>query len=137
MVRDAIVMIEGGLQADDGGAFRLVARRVTPIDEAIERHARLLRLELAGTDGLLGRLRGVLRPALGGSTAVRVGWRGGGACAEIEFDEGLRVAARPDLVHQLEQLPGVLGVRLALTKPNPPEVERGGWRGQARQAAGL
>lgn len=137
MVRDAIVMVEGGLQADDGGAFRLVARRITPIDDAIERHARLLRLEVAPDASLADALRAALEPALRGSTAVRIGWRGVDATAEIEFDERLRIAVRPELVARLEALPGVVAVRLVLTRPTPPEPERAAWRGPPRQAAGL
>ena len=137
MVRDAIVMVEGGLQADDGGAFRLVARRITPIDEAIERHARLLRLEVTPNPSLAAGLRATLEPAMRGSTAVRIGWRGAEASAEIEFDERLRLAVRPELVQRLEALPGVVAVRLVLTRPTPPEPERAAWRGPPRQAAGL
>jgi DNA polymerase-3 subunit alpha len=137
MARGAIVVVEGGLQADDGGAFRLVARRITPIDEAIERHARLLRIEVAPDPTLASRLRAALEPALRGATAVRIGWRGADASAEIEFDERLRVAVRPDLVERLEALPGVVAVRVVLTRPTPPEPERAAWRGPPRQAAGL
>jgi DNA polymerase-3 subunit alpha len=137
MVRDAIVMVEGGLQADDGGAFRLIARRITPIDEAIERHARLLRLEVTPHPSLLAGLRDVLAPSMRGGTAIRIGWRGAEASAEIEFDERLRVAVRPELVQNLEKLPGVVGVQLVLTRPTPPEPERAAWRGAQRQAAGL
>jgi len=137
MVRDAIVMVEGGLQADDGGAFRLIARRITPIDEAIERHARLLRLEVTPHPSLLAGLRDALAPSMRGGTAIRIGWRGAEASAEIEFDERLRVAVRPELVQNLEKLPGVVGVQLVLTRPTPPEPERAAWRGAQRQAAGL
>jgi len=136
LVRDAILMVEGGLQADDGGSFRLVARRITPIEEAIERHARLLRLEVTPTPSLAAGLRAALEPVLRGSTAVRIGWRGAEACAEVEFGEQLRLAVRPDLIERIEALPGVVAVRLVLTRPTPPESERAAARGAPRQAAG-
>lgn len=134
MIRDAIVMVEGGLQADDGGAHRLVVRRATPIDEAIERHARLLRLEVRPAPGLIDGLRAALGPAMPGSTAVRLAWRGAEAMAEIEFDERLRLAVRPGLIEALEAVPGVASVRLVLNRPTPTEPERAPWRGLPRQA---
>jgi DNA polymerase-3 subunit alpha len=136
LVRETVVMIEGMLQADDGGGFRLVARRATPLVEAIERQARLLRVEVDSHAALAGGLLEAFQSAVRGSTAVRIAWQGPEAMAEIEFDERLRVAARPDLIERLESLPGVTAARLILTRPSLPEPERAPWRGQPRQVAG-
>ena len=134
LVRDAMVMVEGMLQADEGGAFRLIGRRATPLVEAVERQARAVQIEVSSTSGGMGRLREVLGQTARGSTSVRLAWTGENAMADIEFGDRLRIAVRPEVIERLESAPGVSAVRVILARPTPPEPERGQWRGQQRPA---
>jgi DNA polymerase-3 subunit alpha len=134
LVRDAVVLVEGALQGDDGGSFRLIARRASPLADAIERHARVLRIAVDGRPGLVEGLRDALAVAPRGPTVVRIAWQGPDASAEIELDERRSLAVRPELLERLERVPGVRAVDLVLTRPVPAETERGAGRPQARLA---
>ncbi len=119
LTRDAILVVEGGLSLDDfSGGFQLRARRVSTLDEACERQARLLRVKLNGVDAaFVARLRNALAGHRGGKTMLRLSYANAQGRAELELGAEWRVHASAGLLHTLEALPGVLATELLLSKP--------------------
>ena len=121
LTRDAILVVEGGLSLDEfSGGFQLRARRVSTLDEACARHARLLRLKLNGIDAdFVARLRSTLAGHRNGKTPLRLSYANAEGRAELELGAEWRVRASAGLVHTLDALPGVLATELLLNKPAP------------------
>jgi DNA polymerase-3 subunit alpha len=119
LTRDAILIVEGGLSLDEfSGGFQLRARRVSTLDEACARYARLLRVKLNGVDtAFIPRLRDALAGHRGGKTMLRLSYANAQGRAELEFGADWRVRASAGLLHTLEALPGVLATELLLSKP--------------------
>ncbi|MEP6939580.1 MAG: OB-fold nucleic acid binding domain-containing protein, partial [Rudaea sp.] len=119
LTRDAILVVEGGLSLDEySGGFQLRARRVSTLNAACERQARLLRLRLNGVDPAFVRhLRDSLAGHKGGKTPLRLSYANADGRAEIELGADWRVHASADLKRALEALPGVLASELLLSKP--------------------
>ena len=119
LTRDAILVVEGGLSLDEySGGFQLRARRVSTLNAACERQARLLRLRLNGVDAAFVRhLRDSLAGHKGGKTPLRLSYANAAGRAEVELGADWRVHASADLKRALEALPGVLTSELLLSKP--------------------
>jgi len=119
LLRDAIVLIEGAMGQNAKGNFRLVGHRVTLIDEALGRYARLLEIEIDGSDGgpPVDALMQTLAPCAGGHTPVRIVWQDQSAQAAIELDERTRLTVKRELLTALEALPGVRAAKLLLSRP--------------------
>jgi DNA polymerase-3 subunit alpha len=119
LTRDAVLVVEGGLSLDEfSGGFQLRARRVSTLDEACARHARLLRLKLNGVDAaFVARLGQALAGHRGGKTLLRLSYANAQGRAELELGSEWRVRASAGLLHALEALPGVLATELLLNKP--------------------
>jgi DNA polymerase-3 subunit alpha len=109
LTRDAILVIEGGLAWDDfAGALRIRARRVLTLNEACERHAKLLRIRLNGGGAdALPALRDILIGYRGGQTPLRVQYANDSGSVELELGADWRVRATADLKRSLDGLPGV------------------------------
>ncbi|WP_347259965.1 DNA polymerase III subunit alpha [Rudaea sp.] len=119
LTRDAFLVVEGGLSVDEfNGGFQLRARRVSTLDEALARQARLLRVKLNGVDaGFSAKLQQVIAGHRGGKTPLRLSYANQLGRGEIELGSAFRVRASADLKRSLEALPGVLGTELLLGKP--------------------
>ena len=119
LTRDAILIVEGGLSLDEfSGGFQLRARRVSTLDEACARQARLLRLKLNGVDtAFVGKLRDALVGHRGGKTTLRLSYANAQGRAEVELGSQWRVRASASLLQTLETLPGVLATELLLNRP--------------------
>jgi DNA polymerase-3 subunit alpha len=118
LVRDRILLVEGGLREDEfSGGFALRARRCWDYAQVCERHARGLsvRLDLRepGTldrfSRLIGDRAGPTPVLLEAITQTAVGQ------LRINGGQGLRVDA--SLPAQLRDLPGVRAVRLSIAPP--------------------
>ena len=118
LTRDAILIVEGGLSLDEfNGGFQLRARRVSTLDEALARQARLLRVKLNGVDaGFTARLQQVIAGHRGGRTPLRLAYANKLGRGELELGANWRVRASADLKRSLDALPGVLGTELLLSK---------------------
>jgi DNA polymerase III subunit alpha len=118
LTRDAMLIVEGGLSLDEfTGGFQLRANRLSTLDEACTRNARLLRIKLNGVGAdFSAKLAQVLAGHRGGKTALRLNYANGHGRAEIELGNEWRVRASADLKRALNALPGVLGTELLLTK---------------------
>jgi DNA polymerase-3 subunit alpha len=119
LTRDAILLFEGAVQADDfSGGFRMRTQRIVSITSVCERQARVLRVRLNGIDGdFAQRLHGVLAAYRGGSTLVRLSVRNAQARGEVELGPDWRVRASHELRQTLEIFPGVLGAELIFGSP--------------------
>jgi len=120
LIRDEILIVEGGLRIDDfsGGGFQLRARSATTLADACRRHARLLQLKLNGVGAdFPGQLRQALKGFCGGRAGVTLhGYRNATAQADLELGEDWRVDAVPDLLRTVRALPGVQAARLRLVR---------------------
>ena len=120
LTRDAILVIEGGLAWDDfSGAFQVRARSVLSLQQACERLARLVRVQVNGIGpDFLGALRHTLAAYRGGATPLRLtGVRYAGGVADFDLGAEWRVRALPELKRALEALPGVHAAELILARP--------------------
>ncbi|GAB3727649.1 DNA polymerase III subunit alpha [Luteimonas pelagia] len=118
LVRDRILLVEGGLREDEfSGGFALRARRCWDYAQVCERHARGLsvRLDLREPEALdrfsrlIGDRAGATPVLLEAITETAVGQ------LRINGGHGLRVDA--SLPAQLRDLPGVRAVRLSIAPP--------------------
>jgi DNA polymerase-3 subunit alpha len=119
LVRDALLVVEGGLCIDAfSGNHQVRARRVLTLSEACEQLARLVRIRVNGIGAdFLPQLREALSDYRGGSTPLRLaGYRNANARADIDLGEDWQVHARPELVRALRALPGVLDAQLRLAR---------------------
>ncbi|MEW9624093.1 DNA polymerase III subunit alpha [Rhodanobacter geophilus] len=120
LVRDEMLIVEGGLRIDEfsGGGFQIRARSATTLADACRRHARLLQVKLNGiTPGFPEQLRHALAGYRGGRTSVSLhGYHNATAQADLELGEDWRVEAIPDLLRAVRALPGVQAVRLRMVK---------------------
>jgi DNA polymerase-3 subunit alpha len=121
LTRDAILIVEGGLAWDDfSGAFQVRARSVLSLEQACERLAKLVRVQVNGIGpDFITHLRGALLGYRGGQTPLRLsGVRYNGGIADLDLGQEWRVRALPDLKRALEGLPGVHAAELILSRPN-------------------
>ncbi|BFI95260.1 MAG: DNA polymerase III subunit alpha [Rhodanobacter sp.] len=120
LVRDELLIVEGGLRIDEfsGGGFQIRARSATTLADACRRHARLLQLKLNGIDaGFAAQLRQTLAGFRGGRASVTLhGYHNADAQADLELGEDWRVEPVPDLLRAVRALPGVLAARLRMVK---------------------
>ncbi|TAL74062.1 MAG: DNA polymerase III subunit alpha [Rhodanobacter sp.] len=120
LVRDEILIVEGGLRIDEfsGGGFQLRARNATTLADACRRHARLLQVKLNGIgQDFPARLRATLAGFRGGPTSVSLhGYHNAQAQADLELGEEWRVQPIPDLLRAVRALPGVTAARLRLVR---------------------
>jgi DNA polymerase-3 subunit alpha len=90
---------------------------VLTLNDACERNARLLRINLNGVDAdFPATLRGALSGFRGGQTALRLSYANATGNAEIELGPEWRVRATADLKRALDALPGVRGTEFVLAK---------------------
>ena len=120
LVRDEMLIVEGGLRIDDfsGGGFQVRARSAITLADACRRHARLLRLKLNGiSPDFPAQLQRTLAGFRGGRASVVLhGYHNRDAQADLELGEAWRVEAIPDLLRAVRALPGVEAARLRIVK---------------------
>jgi len=120
LVRDEILVVEGGLRIDEfsGGGFQLRARHVTTLADACRHQARLLHLKLNGIGpGFAQQLQQTLAGYRGGRASVVLGgYHNKNAQATLELGEDWRVDAIPELLRTVRNLPGVEAARLRFVR---------------------
>jgi DNA polymerase-3 subunit alpha len=120
LLRDAILVVEGGLALDDfSGELQLRARRVWTLDEACAAHTRVLRLGVNGIGPpFVDSLKRAINGHRGGTTRLLLtGYRNAQGCADLELGEDWRVRVTTDLLRALNELPGVRSVAPAMARP--------------------
>jgi DNA polymerase-3 subunit alpha len=110
IVKDAILVIDGGLRFDDFiEAWRLQAKALLPIDKARERYARRLWLrwpaEFDGPQGL-NRFEELLKPHLRGPCGVSVVIQRPGYSGKLNLAESWSVRPTRELLDSLSALVG-------------------------------
>jgi len=113
LLRDAILVVEGGLAFDDfSGELQLRARRVWTLDEACAAHTRVLKLGVNGVGpSFVDSLKRAINGHRGGATRLLLtGYRNAQGCADLELGEDWRVCVTTDLLRTLHELPGVQNV---------------------------
>lgn len=116
VVKDALIVVEGGLKWDDfSEGWRLSAKKLSGLEAARENQARRLLLRWpAGTDGadVLAKLEVTLKPARGGRCAVAVYYAGGAARTLLELSADWSVRPTRNLLDELIAQFGEDGVKL-------------------------
>ncbi len=117
LVQGALLVIEGGLRMSEFG-LGLRARRIHTLDDICRRRGRLLRVQVHGVQrGFAAALSSVLAAWRGGSTRVLLcGYRNAQGQADVLLDDTWAVAAHPDLLRALAQMPGVTHCELLLAR---------------------
>ncbi|MBX3727007.1 MAG: DNA polymerase III subunit alpha [Xanthomonadales bacterium] len=131
--RDRIVLVEGMLAPDHfNGGVQVRGRHVIDLDEALDRHAQTLLLDLDG-DADLSAVLAELRAAGTGPCALRLRVRTCAGRGDLMPgpDWGLRM--RTDLLDRLRSLPGVTGLELRVRRAG--QLGNGHGHGGVRAAA--
>ena len=110
LIKDQVVVVEGGVRRDDyRGGTRVSARQVYSMDEAREAFARRLLISLdsaqAGNERLR-RLAETLKPYCEGACPITIDYRRSGARGQIDLGENWRVHPADELLHRLRRLMG-------------------------------
>ncbi|MBS0431283.1 MAG: DNA polymerase III subunit alpha [Proteobacteria bacterium] len=118
LVRDAILVVEGGLAMDDfSGELQMRARRAWTLDEACAQYARALRLRVNGIDSEFApSLKRALAGHAGATPLLLTGFRNAQGSADFELGEDWRVRVSTELLRTLHALPGVTGVSPTLAR---------------------
>jgi DNA polymerase-3 subunit alpha len=122
VVKDALVLVEGQLRFDEfSDAWRLAARKVTPLERLREQQARRIVLRWPeGEEGgrFLERLERTLSAWRPGQCQVAVLYAGEGARGALTLGSEWNVRPTGELVEQLESLVGRSGLELQYS-PQP------------------
>jgi DNA polymerase-3 subunit alpha len=134
VVKDQILLVEGGLRWDDFiEGWRLGAKQLTSLTTAREERARRLLLRWpAGVEGatLLGALNATLEPVRGGRCGVAVYYPGAAANALLELGAGWTIRPTRSVLEELGRHFGEEGVRLVYHPRDQQEfLTRWGARG--------
>jgi DNA polymerase-3 subunit alpha len=110
IAKHTILVVDGELRYDDFlSAWRLTARRVRSVDEAIEEHAGLIEISVRDEDcrgDFVGRLKETLQPYRQGKCKVQVCYRNAAAEAKLRFDDSWAVRPTRELRERLGRLLG-------------------------------
>ncbi|MGD9584320.1 MAG: DNA polymerase III subunit alpha [Lysobacterales bacterium] len=114
--KDEVVIVEGGLSADEfSGGFQIRVRQAWSLAQALERFARGLRISVSGAGAaLVEQLADTLSPLAGGTTPVRIGYRNAHAQCDLQLSDDWRIRAVPEILDRLKTLPGIAAVELVL-----------------------
>jgi DNA polymerase-3 subunit alpha len=116
IVKDALLLVEGGLRFDEfGDSWRIAARRVYELDRLREQRAQRIVLDWHDglpSDAILNRLAEALAPCRPGPCTVAVRYAGARASAHLELGPEWRVRASRGLIDELEELFGRDRVRI-------------------------
>jgi DNA polymerase III subunit alpha len=114
LVADEILVVRGRVEVDDfRGGFRMVAEEVLDVDQARERFARGLEIEIEQPAGEFDRdLAAAMQPYRAGKTPVVVRYRNDTAQALLKLGGDWQVAPSSELLAAISGLAGVGRVRL-------------------------
>ncbi|HET8706983.1 MAG TPA: OB-fold nucleic acid binding domain-containing protein, partial [Pseudomonadales bacterium] len=114
--KDGVVVVEGEASIDDfSGNMKMVARRLLSINDAREQFAKTLTLNVTAdqvsTDWLT-KLQHILQPHAKGQCRVKIEYNRGDAMGMLHLGEAWRVAAKPELLSQLQTICGAKNVHV-------------------------
>jgi DNA polymerase-3 subunit alpha len=135
VVKDALIVVEGGLKWDDfSEGWRLSAKKLMGLESAREQQARRLLLRWpSGTEGqdVLARLEAALRPLRGGRCAVAVYYPGAAARVLLELSAEWNVRPTRALIDELIAQFGEDAVKLTY-HPRDQEACLRAWGAQGK-----
>ncbi|HET7125590.1 MAG TPA: DNA polymerase III subunit alpha, partial [Lysobacter sp.] len=119
LVRDRILLVEGGLREDEfNGGFSLRARRAWDFHKLCESGSQQLAMSVdARVPGTMASVEDILARHRPGNTPLRYELRVEGAEGRIDLNGSQGVRGDADLPTLLRALPGVRAVRLSVAKP--------------------
>lgn len=110
LAKDAVLVVEGQLRYDDFlNAWRITAKTLRSVDEAIEENARRLTIRWNSAEEgaeFIRSLRDTLQPFTHGQCEVCVEYAGPAASASLTFGDGWTVRPTRELRERLTQLVG-------------------------------
>ena len=114
LVADEILVVRGRVEVDDfRGGFRMVAEEILDVDQARERFARGLEIEILRPAVEFDHdLAAAMQPYRSGKTPVIVRYRNEAAQALLKLGEDWQVAPSSELLAAVSGLEGVAKVRL-------------------------
>jgi len=116
LVADEVIVASGSVEIDDfNGGFRMVAEQVHSLDQARQRFARHLHIELAPSSAASDideLLAATLRPYRHGETPVIVDYRNGRAAARLKLGPNWRVKPCSELLAAFEGVSAIDRARL-------------------------
>jgi DNA polymerase-3 subunit alpha len=109
MVKDAIVVIQGQVAADDfTGGYKITADHVMSLADAKARHAKGVNIAVSGPDkDLCTALASTFRPYRGGSSPVYLHYRNQRARVTLELGNDWMLKPCEELIAALNELDAV------------------------------
>jgi DNA polymerase-3 subunit alpha len=123
LVRDALLLVEGGLRFDDfSNAWRIAGKRITLLDSLREKQARRLVLrwpdrERCESQQFISRLQAALARSRPGPCEVLVRYRGDAARCLLALGADWTIRPTAALMDELESLVGRDGLQLVYDPP--------------------
>lgn len=119
LLKDAIVVTEADVSIDNfTGNFKLVAKTIYTLEQARDKFARQLQLDLMNhqfNDELLNNLTAILMPYRAGKCPVNIHYQVHSAAALLQLGDQWRVQITDKLLHELRVLLGVDRVKVNYT----------------------
>ncbi len=116
LLKDSIIVTEAEVSIDNfTGNFKLVAKSIYTLEQAREKFARHIQLELEKqelNDQLLNKLTSILQPYRPGKCSVQIQYQAHSAAALLQLGEQWRVRLTNDLLQGLRNLLGVDQVKV-------------------------
>jgi DNA polymerase-3 subunit alpha len=116
LAKDRVLVVQGGLGLDDySGELRMTVEHVFDIDQARERFAKRLVLNLEASragNGFMRHLEEILSPFREGACPVLIDYRNAKASVQIPLGADWRVHPTDELLHRLRELGGEQQVRV-------------------------
>ncbi len=116
LIKDKLIVIEGDVAVDEySGGYRMSTREVYDIEQARERYAKSLRLEVEQEkiDGnYISQLQSIMRPFKDGFCPVVIGYQQESAAADLTLGDNWRVTPSDELIHRLQELNGKNAVKV-------------------------
>jgi DNA polymerase-3 subunit alpha len=120
--KDKILVVEGEVGLDDySGGIKMQASAILDMDQARERYAKRLMLDLdaASAPSVLSQLERTLAPFREGRCPIRVRYRNAVAFGEVDFGAEWQVKPTQELLQRLRQLAGETSVRIEYGEVRP------------------
>ncbi|MDH4273844.1 MAG: DNA polymerase III subunit alpha [Gammaproteobacteria bacterium] len=114
IVDDKLLIVEGEVNVDEySGGFRMSAKAVFDIDQARQKYAKRLVIALdKKNSALISHLVDTLGPYRNGGCPICVEYASDGAAARLVLGDAWRIKPTDELLHRLQRLQGVQGLRL-------------------------
>ena len=110
IVKDKLIVVEGSASIDEySGNFKMSSDHIYDIDQARERFAKRLEIEVNAVDagnGFVEALNTTLKPFCDGGLPIQLHYRGSEARGVINLGDEWRVNASDELLHRLRELVG-------------------------------